>query len=263
MNAPPTHRTLTLDGMTVDTRDERLVDDVSITLARGEVVALVGASGSGKSLSCAAALDTLPSGTLKRAGQVHLDGAPIAATLLRGRVVASIMQNPRSAFNPVRTLKSHFDETLKGLGVARKARGPRTRQAMLDAGLDDPERLLKLYPFEMSGGMLQRTMIALALASEAPFLFADEPTTDLDVIHQRDILDLLADLRTRFGLGILLITHDMGVVARLADRVLVMDQGRLVESAPVETLFKRPQHGVTQALVEAHLALYPHLQAPP
>ncbi len=243
--------------MTVDTPGERLVDGVSISLGRGEVVALVGASGSGKSLTCAAALDTLPPGTCKSAGDVTLDGAPIAASLLRGRVVASVMQNPRSAFNPVRTLHDHAFESLKALGVPRKTRRLRIHQAMLDAGLEDPRRMLKLYPFEMSGGMLQRMMIALALASEAPFLFADEPTTDLDVVHQRDILDLLAKLRERFELGVLLVTHDMGVVAHLADRVVVMDKGSVKESAPVEAIFDAPRHDVTRRLVEAHLSLYP------
>ncbi|WP_447894433.1 ATP-binding cassette domain-containing protein [Vreelandella sp. GE22] len=263
MSDPRPHRTLSLSNMTVDAPQERLVDDVSLTLNRGEVVALVGASGSGKSLTCAAALDALPGGVQRSAGQVTLDGAPIAASLLRGRVVASIMQNPRSAFNPVRTLKDHAEESLKALGVIKKERTPRIHQAMIDAGLDEPQRLLKHYPFEMSGGMLQRAMIALALASQAPFLFADEPTTDLDSVHQRAILDLLARLRERFGLGLLLVTHDMGVVARLADRVLVMDQGRIIESATVAAIFSHPSHAVTRRLVEAHLSLYPHSGSAP
>ncbi|MFG6668421.1 ATP-binding cassette domain-containing protein [Halomonas sp. HNIBRBA4712] len=263
MSALPPSTTLEIAGISVEAGHERLVDDVSITLERGEVVALVGASGSGKSLTWAAALDTLPGGTRLSAGELRLDGAPVAASRLRGRVVAAIMQNPRSAFNPVRTLERHADETLKALGVARRERAPRIHQAMREAGLAEPARLLKLYPFEMSGGMLQRMMIALALASQAPFILADEPTTDLDTIHQRDTLDLLATLRQRFGLGLLLITHDMGVVARLADRVMVMDRGRIVESAPVDTLFERPESAVARELIEAHLSLYAPIATDP
>ncbi|MCB8890549.1 ATP-binding cassette domain-containing protein [Vreelandella malpeensis] len=257
------HQTLNLVDIAVDAGAIRLVDGVSLTLARGEVVALVGASGSGKSLTCAAALDALPAGTRRQGGQVWLDGAPIAPERLRGRVVASVLQNPRSAFNPVRTLGDHAEETLQALGMEKSCWKERIHRALREAGLDEPQRLLGLYPFEMSGGMLQRAMIALALASEAPFLFADEPTTDLDVIHQREILDLLAGLRERFGLGILLITHDMGVVARLADRVLVMDQGCVQESAPVEAIFRQPRHAVTRALVAAHLSLYPAQEITP
>ena len=166
------------------------------------------------------------------------------------------MQNPRSAFNPVRTMQEHARETLSALGIPKAEGDQRILQAMRASGLDEPERLLRLHSFEMSGGMLQRMMIALALATEAPFLFADEPTTDLDLIVQREILDLLDHLKRERRLGILLVTHDMGVVAKLADRVAVTDGGRIVETAPVADIFLAPRHVTTQRLVETHLSLY-------
>ncbi|MGY6564898.1 MAG: nickel import ATP-binding protein NikD [Halomonadaceae bacterium] len=251
---------LRIDAMRVEThrhgRTLTLVDGVSLSLSPGEVLALVGASGSGKSLTCAASLGVLPPGTVQTDGRVSLGGEALRFPELRGRLVASILQNPRSAFNPVRSMRDHARETFKALGVPRSAWEKRIAQAMQEAGLEDAQRVLGLHPFEMSGGMLQRMMIALALASEAPFLFADEPTTDLDLIVQREILELLERLKHERGLGILLVTHDMGVVARLADRVAVMEAGRIVETGPVQTIFHRPAHATTRELVAAHLALY-------
>lgn len=255
-----TGSTLVIEGISVETTRHGsplvLVDNVSLTLSTGEVLALVGASGSGKSLTCAASLDVLPPGTRMIADSVSIDGSVLRRSTLRGRHVATIMQNPRSAFNPVRTMQEHARETLSALGIPRAEGDRRILQAVKASGLDEPERLLRLHAFEMSGGMLQRMMIALALATEAPFLFADEPTTDLDLIVQREILDLLDRLKQERRLGILLVTHDMGVVARLADRVAVMDGGRIVETAPVSSIFLSPRHVTTQRLVEAHLSLY-------
>jgi nickel transport system ATP-binding protein len=255
-----TSSALVLDGITVETTRNKsatvLVDRVSLTLHPGEVLALVGASGSGKSLTCAASLDVLPPGTRMTSGSVSMNGAALPRHALRGRHVATIMQNPRSAFNPVRTMQEHARETLSALGVPKAEGDRRIRQSMEDSGLDEPERVLRLHSFEMSGGMLQRMMIALALATEAPFIFADEPTTDLDLVVQREILDLLDDLKSKRHLGILLVTHDMGVVARLADRVAVMDAGKIVEEASVGTLFRNPRHAITEDLVAAHLSLY-------
>lgn len=196
-----------------------LVHEVSLTLRRGRVLALVGSSGSGKSLT-----------------------------------IATIMQNPRSAFNPLHTLASHARETC--LALATPADDDTLTRALTAVGLDDPQRVLQSYPFEMSGGMLQRMMIAMALLSDAPFLIADEPTTDLDAVAQARVLDLLAAIMRQRAPGILLITHDMGVVARLADDVAVMAEGRVVEQGAVEQVFHAPRHAVTRALVAAHLALY-------
>lgn len=256
-----TGRVLTITGLRVEAihpHDRKvLVDDVCLTLTSGEVLALVGASGSGKSMTWGACLDVLPSGARRVSGAVALDGAPQAVHDLRGRLVASILQNPRTAFNPVRNMRQHAFETLHALGHGPAGAMTMVTRAMQDAGLEDVPRILPLFPFEMSGGMLQRMMIALALMSGAPFLFADEPTTDLDLIVQKDILDLLHRLKAERGLGILLVTHDMGVVARLADRVAVMDQGRIVETGGVMEIFHAPQQPVTRRLIDAHLSLYP------
>jgi nickel transport system ATP-binding protein len=257
---PLTPRSLSIDHLTVTTEHNgqrrALVEDLSLTVRRGRVLALVGASGSGKSMTCAAALDTLPPGVRISTGRVLVDDTPQPPEALRGRMVATIMQNPRSAFNPVRTMRDHALETLKAVGRA----GPNAHQTILAAltevGLEDPKHVLGLYPFEMSGGMLQRMMIAIAVLSEAPFLFADEPTTDLDLVVQMRILDLLEQLARDRGLGMLLVTHDIGVVARLADDVAIIDQGRVVEQAAVETLFTAPQHPMTRMLVREHLSLY-------
>lgn len=231
-----------------------LVQEVSLTLQRGRVLALVGGSGSGKSLTCAAALGVLPAGVRQTAGQLLADNQPVTPQTLRGTTVATIMQNPRSAFNPLRTMAGHARETCLALG--KPDDNATLLAALQDVGLEDAERVLTLYPFEMSGGMLQRMMIAMALLSDAPFIVADEPTTDLDVVAQARILDLLAQIMRERQPGMLLVTHDMGVVARLADDVAVMDNGRIIEQGTVETLFSAPQQAVTRELIAAHLALY-------
>lgn len=234
----------------------QLVDGVSLDIVSGRVLALVGASGSGKSLSCAACLDVLPAGVQRVTGDITLDGKSIDFTSLRGPIVSSIMQNPRSAFNPVMTMKAHARETMRALGLGMDRGNAQIVAAFRDVGLDDPERVLDLHPFEMSGGMLQRVMIALALLGDPPFLFADEPTTDLDLVVQKHILDLLENIVKRRGMGVLLVTHDMGVVARLANDVAVIDGGKIIEKAPVEKLFTKPVHPITRNLATAHLSLY-------
>ncbi|WP_414165683.1 nickel import ATP-binding protein NikD [Superficieibacter sp. BNK-5] len=234
--------------------DKPLVQGVSLTLKRGRVLALVGGSGSGKSLTCAAALGVLPAGVRQTAGTLLADGQPVTCAALRGLKVATIMQNPRSAFNPLHTMATHARETCRALGK------PADDATLIDAleavGLENAERVLRLYPFEMSGGMLQRMMIAMAVLADAPFIIADEPTTDLDAVAQARILDLLDAILQRRAPGMLIVTHDMGVVARLADEVAVMDQGRIVEHNRVDAIFNAPQHPVTRGLLAAHLALY-------
>lgn len=236
------------------TADRPLVHGVSLSLKRGRVLALVGGSGSGKSLTCAAALGILPAGVRQTAGSLLADGKHIAPCDLRGVKIATIMQNPRSAFNPLHTMAAHARET--GLALGKPADDATLIQTLEAVGLENAERVLKLYPFEMSGGMLQRMMIAMAVLCDAPFIVADEPTTDLDVVAQARILDLLESIMQRRAPGMLLVTHDMGVVARLADDVAVMDNGNIVEQGDVETVFNAPKHSITRNLVSAHLALY-------
>ncbi|SJZ86930.1 nickel import ATP-binding protein NikD [Consotaella salsifontis] len=249
---------LTIEAMTVAAAGapRPLVENLSLTIERGRVLALVGASGSGKSMTCLASLGVLPPGVFQTGGEVRIDGRSHTWQELRGRHVAAIMQNPRGAFNPVRTMRDHAVETLKALGRFDSDADDRIASALIEVGLKEVKQVLPLHAFEMSGGMLQRMMIALALLSDAPFLFADEPTTDLDLVVQMRILDLLERLVAERGLGVLLVTHDMGVVARLADDVALIDHGRLVEEGPVEAMFASPRHPVTRLLVNAHLSLY-------
>ena len=233
-----------------------IVDGLDLTVTRGSVTALVGASGSGKSLSCAAILGVLPPGVRREAGVVALDGVPRSADELRGGLVSMILQNPRTAFNPVMTMEAHCRETVRAHRKGWGAERPHLLALMEEVGLEEPVETLRLHPFEMSGGMLQRMMIALALLSGAPFLIADEPTTDLDPVVQANLLDLIERVVARNRIGLLLITHDLGVVARLADEVTVIDHGRVIERAPVVRLFDAPRHPVVRTLVGAHLDLH-------
>lgn len=235
-----------------------LVQDLDLTVAEGRVQALVGSSGSGKSLTCLGLQGILPPGVVRVAGRVHVRDGETSRPLAAGRDVATVMQNPRSAFNPVMTMRAHAREAFDG---ARSAFEAELRHAAGDVGLE-VDRVLDLYPHQMSGGMLQRMMIALALLAGARFLIADEPTTDLDLVTQSRILDLLLDQVERRGLGVLFVTHDMGVVARIADDVAVMDHGTVVERGAVEAIFDGPVHGATRSLVAAHLALYPEEVVP-
>ncbi|ELW9442246.1 nickel import ATP-binding protein NikD [Pluralibacter gergoviae] len=246
-------RQIALDNIILEA-GRPLVHGVSLTLRRGRTLALVGGSGSGKSLTCAALTGTLPAGVRQTGGQILADGAAGSPQRLRGTAIATIMQNPRSAFNPLLTMAAHLRETCRALG--RPADDATLRHALAAVGLEQAGRVLKCYPFEMSGGMLQRVMIAVALLAEAPFMIADEPTTDLDAVAQARILDLLDAIMHRQRPGLLLVTHDMGVVARLADDVAVMHEGRIVEQRDVAALFRTPQHPVTRSLIAAHLALY-------
>lgn len=247
--------TLEVRGLRIEGRAGVLVHDVDLQLRRGEVCSLVGSSGSGKSLSCLGLLDLLPTGLLRTGGHLLLDGQPVAAAQVRGPLASLVLQNPRSAFNPVRSMAAHALETLKPRGISGRAARQRMDECLDAVGLHDRSRVLESFAFQLSGGMLQRMMIALALMAETPFLLADEPTSDLDLLSQARFLDLLMELVERHGLGVLLVTHDMGVVARCADQVVVMDAGRIVERQSVHDLFDRPQSHTARTLLEAHQIL--------
>lgn len=249
------NRTLSIQGLSLRHHQRTLVDCLDLTLKAGQVHALVGGSGSGKSLSCLGILDLLPPGVHSSGGTLRLDGQVVEPAQLRGREVALVLQNPRSAFNPVRSLRQHALETLNTRGV----RGAQADQLILDTltevGLSDGQRVLDSFAFQLSGGMLQRFMIALALLADSQFLLADEPTSDLDVVAQARFLDLLERLVAQRNLGVLLITHDMGVVARCADQVSVMAHGRVVEQTDVHNLFNAPKSAEARTLLAAHHAL--------
>jgi peptide/nickel transport system ATP-binding protein len=233
-----------------------VVHDVSFTVATGETLGLVGESGSGKSLTALALLGLVrPPGRIT-SGSVRFRGRDLLALreselrAIRGADIALIFQEPSTALNPVFTIGDQIAETLVVHGRADWPAARARAVELLDAvRIPDPARRAQDYPHQLSGGQLQRVLIAMALACRPSLLIADEPTTALDVRIQADILDLLRDMRAQFGLAMLLITHDLGVVAGMADRVAVMQAGRIVEEAPVRTLFASPQHPHTRALL--------------
>ena len=247
--------TLAIRDLTLKHRQRTLVDRADLTLKAGEVHALVGASGSGKSLTCLGILDLLPPGVHSSGASLLLDGQRVEAANLRGREVALVLQNPRSAFNPVRSLRQHALETLQARSIQGAEAERLIHATLLEVGQFDGQRVLDSFAFQLSGGMLQRMMIALALLADSRFMLADEPTSDLDVVAQARFLDLLERLVERRNLGVLLITHDMGVVARCADQVSVMALGRIVEQADVHTLFNAPQSQEARTLLAAHHSL--------
>jgi len=235
----------------------RPVDGVSFSLSKGELLALVGESGCGKSLTSLALLRLIPPpGEIAPGGSIRLDGTEVldldAAALrsIRGRRIGMIFQDPMTSLNPVFTVADQISESVRAhRRVSKRAARARALELLREVGIPDPEARLDNYPHQMSGGMRQRVMIAIALASEPELLIADEPTTALDVTVQAQILELLDRLRTARGMAVLLITHDLGIVAGRADRVAVMYAGRLVEEAHTADLFARPSHPYTRGLL--------------
>ncbi|MDO4769323.1 MAG: ATP-binding cassette domain-containing protein [Brachymonas sp.] len=233
-----------------------LVHGVNLEIERGQILALIGSSGSGKSLTCAGLQGVLPAGIEHLGGRAWIQDGEQQHAVRPGRDVATIMQHPRSAFDPLMTMRAHAQETARFASRPRKLSEEELRRCFAEAGLDD-ERVPDLYPFEMSGGMLQRAMMAVALILETPFILADEPTTAMDLVVQTKVLDMLKQIAQTRHIGMLFVTHDMGVVAHMATDVAVMDKGRIVETGTVQRIFDAPQHARTRALVQAHLALYP------
>jgi nickel transport system ATP-binding protein len=242
-----------------------LVKDLSFTLGENRILGLIGESGSGKSLTCLAIMGLLPGIIRKTGGEIRFRGRSVGdlpeprLRAMRGRTLGMILQNPMSCFDAVFTIRQHFKETL--LSHEKKPEGPlekRMTDALASVGFDEPAAILDLYPFQMSGGMLQRVMVALALLMKSPLLIADEPTTDLDVVSQTRILDLLEKIRTEHNMAILLVTHDLGVIARLSDEVAVMQKGEIVDRGSVDAMFRAGEgrHPYTGALMEAHFSLY-------
>jgi peptide/nickel transport system ATP-binding protein len=234
-----------------------IVDKVSFTVDRGEILGMVGESGSGKTITCRALMRLFPTASLKiTGGEILLDGRDIAKAeeaelrQIRGRRIGMIFQNPSSHLDPIMSIGRQIGETLQihKQITARDAR-PLAVELLRQVGIPDPQRRVDNYPFEFSGGMRQRAMIALALACDPEFLIADEPTTALDVTIQAQILRLLLELRDKRGLGAILITHDLAVVAQTCDRVAVMYAGRLCESGPKRQVLKAPYHPYTQKLI--------------
>ncbi len=237
----------------------RAVDGLDLTVGAGETVALVGESGCGKSVTALAVLRLVePDGSVGLESAVRLEGRNLLALpmselrAVRGNHVAIVFQEPASALNPVLTIGDQIAEAVTTHEKVTKAEAWRRAVAMLQAvGIPDPESRAKGYAHQLSGGMRQRVLIAMALVCRPRLLIADEPTTALDVTIQAEILELLTDLRRRLGMAVLLITHNLGIVAGTCERVYVMYAGQIVEEARVEDLFARPAHPYTEGLMAA------------
>ncbi len=233
------------------------VSDVSFTLQPGRVLSLVGESGCGKTLTAQAILRLGEhQGIARTGGSVLLDGEDVFAMhdlplrRMRGGRVAMVFQEPMTALNPVFSIGSQITEVIRlHLGLDKAGARSRAVQLLQDVGLEDAEGLLSRYPDELSGGMRQRVLIAMAMSADPDYIIADEPTTALDVSVQKRIIRLLRGLQRERGLGMLLVTHDFGLVAELADDVAVMYAGQIVEAGPVAQLFDRPAHPYTRALM--------------
>jgi peptide/nickel transport system ATP-binding protein len=243
----------TLDGVV------RAVDGVSFALDRGETLGIVGESGCGKSVTAMSILRLIPpetgriaSGSIKFEGEELTTLSEDAMKRLRGHRISMIFQEPMTSLNPVLTVGTQIAENVtRHLGVSKKAARERAREMLDLVRIADAKRRLDEYPHQLSGGMRQRVMIAMALSCDPQVLIADEPTTALDVTIQAQILDLMLDLKEKTGTAIVLITHDLGVVAETAQRVVVMYAGRKVEESPVEALFDNPLHPYTRGLMAA------------
>jgi len=253
---------LQIDNLTVEFETAtgwfRAVDGVSVSVDKAEVLAIVGESGSGKSVSMLAVMGLLPWTAKITADRMLFEGkdiqtlSPAERRKLIGKDIAMIFQEPVASLNPCFTVGFQIEEVLRiHLGLNKKDRRARAIELFKLVGLPNPEERLNAFPHQMSGGQCQRVMIAIAIACNPKLLIADEPTTALDVTIQKQILDLIMDLQVRTGMGLIMITHDMGVVAETADRVVVQYKGRKMEEADVLTLFENPKSNYTKALLAA------------
>jgi nickel transport system ATP-binding protein len=239
-----------------------LVHDVNLTIKPGTVLGLVGESGSGKTVTSLSLLQLMDRKTTSIEGSVRLNGRelnglrPEAMRSIRGKEIALIMQNPMNAFSPVFTIGHQFVETIRMHTTLTKKQAVELAIAsMREVNLPDPTELMKRYPFQLSGGMLQRVMIVITTSLRPSLIIADEPTTALDVINQLQVLRQLDRIRLEYGTSILLISHDLSVIAEIADMVAVMQHGRIIEQAGVYELFDEPKHDYTKKLLDARPTL--------
>ncbi|NHN86143.1 ATP-binding cassette domain-containing protein [Acetobacter musti] len=239
-------------------RDVPIVENVSFSVDRQEILGIVGESGSGKSVTAMAIMGLIDAPGVKITGSALFRGQELVGLSqrsfrhLRGREISMIFQDPMTAFTPVYTIGWQIDEQIRvHEAISRTGARARTVQLLGDMGVPDPERTANRYPHQLSGGLRQRAMIAMALSCNPSLLIADEPTTALDVTVQAQILDLLRNLRHNYGSSVLLITHDMGVVAETCDRVMVLYSGRVAERGPAEAVFRQPGHPYTGALLDS------------
>jgi ABC-type dipeptide/oligopeptide/nickel transport system ATPase component len=247
-------RELSIAGLCVSIHGRQVLNGVDLEVTPGTCVGLVGESGSGKSMTALAALGLTPRGAAVDGGRILLADQVIVSpgvdrtSTIRGSGIAMIFQSPRAALNPVLRAGHQVERVLRRKGY-RDDLKKRAAELLGSVGLLEPEKVARRYPHELSGGMCQRVLIAMGIASEPSVLIADEPTTALDVTVQADILDLLDELRARTGMGLLLISHDLSVVAERCGSISVMLAGKVVEAGPTATVLSQPQHSFTAALV--------------
>ena len=256
----PAERLLTVSGLRVSYGDKTVVDGVDLTLDRGEVLGLVGESGSGKSQTAFSVLGLLPNEAGVTADRLTFDGKHLLGldladlNALRGRGIGYIPQEPMSNLDPCFRIGFQLTEPLrKHLGLSRAEARDKALALLTRVGIPDPERVFRSYPHQISGGMAQRVLIAGAVSCDPQLLIADEPTTALDVTVQAEVLDLMRSLQQERRMGMILVTHDFGVVADICDRVTVMRQGRIVETAPAQEIFATPAHEYTRMLLNSTL----------
>lgn len=253
---------LQVDNLHVHTKTPQgtkpLIQQVAFEIKRGEILGLIGESGCGKTVTSMSILNMLDQKTTEVTGSITLQGRELVGVSeknmrsIRGKDISYIMQNPMNSFTPVWTIGHQLIETIRRhTPISKKQARAQALDALEQMNLPQPEQLLNQYPFELSGGMLQRVMIAMAACMHPPLIIADEPTTALDVHNQKLVLQHLNQIRHDYGTAILLITHDLGVIAEMADQVVVMKQGEMVEKAEVLEVFENPKHDYTKKLLAA------------
>lgn len=256
-----------VDNLTVEfeLQDQRIlaVKDVSFQINKGEILAIVGESGSGKSVSCMAIMGLLPSYS-KVEGKITLDGEKVDVDNIRkfrGQKISMVFQEPSAVLNPLMTVGEQIMEAVLAHNDIPKNKAKEIAiKSMQDARIPEPQKKFNQYPHELSGGLKQRVVIAAAIANKPDYILADEPTTALDVTTSSQILKLLTALRDEYNVGIALVTHDFGVVAQIADRVLVMYRGEVMEESDVYSLFENPKNDYTKKLLSSRLRI-PHKSA--
>ncbi|MGK6315798.1 ABC transporter ATP-binding protein [Neorhizobium sp. DT-125] len=259
-------RLLTVRDLVVEVpaRNMKIIDGISFSLKAGQTLGLVGESGCGKSMTCYAVANMLPRGIVRTGGSIEFERDPTRSGKAADPTIAMIFQDPTSSLNPVHTIGYYLESALY------RHQGLRGNDARLEAmrllervGIDRAKSRLRAYPHQFSGGMNQRVMIAHALAAKPQLLIADEPTTALDVTMQAQILRLLEELKAETGMALMIVSHDLGVIARLADRAAVMYCGKIVETAPVAELLQRPAHPYARALIDCMPSIDPSEIEPP
>jgi oligopeptide/dipeptide ABC transporter ATP-binding protein len=264
---PPAQPLLKIENLSVtyfsDAGPVRAVSEFSLEMERGESVALVGETGSGKSTVALALLGLLGHSARAETGEIHFEGAPLSFLDLRswrqvrGKKIGMVFQDARGALNPVLTVGAQVAQALRAhQRLSRKAAREAAAALLAVAGIPEPRFYLRRYPIELSGGMCQRVAIAIAVCNQPRLLIADEPTSALDPSIQAQILELLSSMKKRYGLAILLISHDLAMVSEFAERVAVMYQGRLIECGRTEDVFRYPAHPYTSSLIECQADLY-------